>query len=118
MIDNVKISKKKLEALTKNITELEPKLMRETFENSSRMRQAKERHFLMIVILIAQVTLQLLLFDPYLPQTMVILLMLGLLMFLSGPATASTPPAALVSEDYLRWPTSPSPPSLSSSTLR
>ena len=42
---------------------------------------------------------------------MVILLMLGLLMFLSGPAPASTPPAALVPVDYLRWTTSPPPPS-------
>ena len=102
MIDNLKTSKEKLEELTEDIIVLEPKLRRETFENSSRMGQAKERRFLLVVILITQVTLPLLLSDPYLLQTMAILLMLGLQMFLSGPAPASTPPKALISVDYLR----------------
>ena len=83
MIDN-----ENLDELTEDITALEPKLRRETFENSIMMGQAKERRFLLVFILIA--------------QTMVILLMLGLLVFLSGAAPASPPPAALVSVDYLR----------------
>ena len=55
MIDNLKTSKEMLEELTKDITALEPKLRRETFENSSKMGQAKERRFHLVIILIAQV---------------------------------------------------------------
>ena len=33
-----------------------PKLRRETFENSSRMQQIKERHFLLVLITIMQVS--------------------------------------------------------------
>ena len=33
-----------------------PKLRRETFENSSRMQQFKERHFLLVLITIVQVS--------------------------------------------------------------
>ena len=37
-------------------TDKKPKLRRETFENSSRMQQFKESHFLLVFIIIVQVS--------------------------------------------------------------
>ena len=55
-MDDTFVSVKKAARESLEDTDKKPKLRRETFENSSRMQQFKERHFLLVLITIVQVS--------------------------------------------------------------
>ena len=55
-MDDTFVSLKKAARESLEDTDKKPKLRRETFENSSRMQQFKERHFLLVLITIVQVS--------------------------------------------------------------
>ena len=55
-MDDTFVSLKKTARESLEDTDKKPKLRRETFENSSRMQQFKERHFLLVLITIVQVS--------------------------------------------------------------
>ena len=95
---------------------MKPRLRRETFENSFMLSRVGGRQFLLVLLIIAQVMIQIemlmmqykmlmLMFMPALMlsvQTIVILLMLGLLFFLGGAPPASPRPLP-VAEPGLDW---------------
>lgn len=80
-------------------SEEKAKLRRETFENTDRMERFKERKFLLVVITMMQVMNVTLLFLITYPETIIILLMLGLLVF-SGD---KTPAIAAEGEEAMDW---------------
>ena len=100
----------------KMVEEMKPRLRRETFENSFMLSRVGGRQFLLVLLIIAQVMIQIemlmmqykmlmLMFMPALMlsvQTIVILLMLGLLFFLGGAPPASPRPVP-VAEPGLDW---------------
>ena len=55
-MDDTFVSLKKAARESLEDTDKKPKLRRETFDNSSRMQQFKERHFLLVLITIVQVS--------------------------------------------------------------
>ena len=55
-MDETLVSLKKAARESLEDADKKPKLRRETFENSSRMQKFKERHFLLVLITIVQVS--------------------------------------------------------------
>ena len=104
-MDDTIVSLKKAARESLEDADKKPKLRRETFENSSRMQKFMERHFLLVLITIVQVSSSGTLSFPHLlslSQTIIILLMLGLLVFLGSGLPAAAPQPSKESVDWLR----------------
>jgi len=71
------------------VEEVKPRLRRETFENSLMLSRVGGRKFLLVLLVIA--------------QTIVILLMLGLLFFLGGPPAPASPTPVPVPDPGMDW---------------
>ena len=115
-----KLEEMKETKMEEMVEEVKPRLRRETFENSFLLSRVGGRQFLLVLLIIAQVMMQiemLMMQDKMLMlmfiltiglmlsvKTIVILLMLGLLFFLGGPPPASPRPlpAADPGMDWLR----------------
>ena len=106
-----KLEKMKETKMEEMVEEVKPRLRRETFENSFLLNRVGGRQFFLELLVIAQVMMQTEMLDLMFMltkglmisvQTIVILLMLGLL-FLGAPPAASPVPVADPGFDWLRF---------------